>query len=271
MKTLYLLALLLFASLAFAHHFTGTYQSQNGMTITIQHDTSGQMQGVISVNGQQFQLQGQGNQEGARGQISSPQGMMMFQAQVSQDLNTLQMMIVQVDAQGQLVQNTAQQLSFQRVNAPSGPTGPATPMPVPVPNPTPVTPGPMPTPMPVPTPTPVSPMPTPTPNPLPTPPMPTGASDWSGVYQSQTLVMTLQGVNGTYTGVFEVNGQRIPFQAQGDMTYLQGTIQSANGATPFEVGRDGNTAYVYVSGTEYILIKQSTPGQIMPTNNPLGN
>ena len=101
--------------------------------------------------------------------------------------------------------------------------------------------------------------------------MPTGADDWSGVYQSQALVMTLQGANGTYTGVFEVNGQKIPFQAQGDMTFLQGTIQSSNGNTPFEVGRDGDTAYVYVADTEYILIKQPNSGQAMPTNNPLGN
>ncbi len=268
MKTFYLLTLLLFAPLAFAHHFTGTYQSQNGMTVTLQHDGSGQMQGSMSSNGQQFQLQGFGNQQGAQGQIMTPQGTLMFQAQVSQDLNTLQMTLMQVDGQGQPLQNTAQQLSFQRVNG-------DTPTPVPAPNPNPInpgsTPGPMPTPVPTPNPTPVNPLdPQPTPNPLPTS---TGADDWSGVYQSQTLVMTVQGANGSYTGVFEVNGQKIPFQAQGDMTSLQGTIQSTNGATPFEVGRDGDTAYVYVADTQYILIKQANPGGTTPVNNPnpLGN
>ncbi len=276
MKLFYLLTILLSSPLAFAHHFTGSYQAQNGLTVTIQHGTDGKMQGTLSSNGQQFQLQGYGDQQGAQGQISTPQGTLMFQAQVSQDLNTLQMTLMQVDSKGQPLQNTAQQLSFQRVNGANNPSMPNNPMPVPAPNPNPVNPGPNPGPMPVPTPTPV---PTPNsvpanplaPNPMPTPPMSTGADDWSGVYQSQTLVMTLQGANGTYTGVFQVNGQSIPFQAQGDMTFLQGTIQSSSGATPFEVGRDGDTAYVYVADTEYILIKQPNSGQVMPTNNPLGN
>jgi hypothetical protein len=274
MKIFYLLVVLLSSPLAFAHHFTGSYQAQNGLTITIQHGADGQMQGILSGNGQQFQLQGYGDQQGAQGQIVTPQGTLMFQAQVSQDLNILQMTLMQVDSKGQPLQNTAQQLSFQRVNGSNNPSAPNNPMPVPAPSPNPVnpvpTPGPMPTPVPAPNPVPANPL-APNPNPMPTPPMPTGADDWSGVYQSQALVMTLQGANGTYTGVFEVNGQKIPFQAQGDMAFLQGTIQSTNGATPFQVGRDGDTAYVYVADTEYILIKQSNSGQSMPANNPLGH
>jgi hypothetical protein len=272
MKILYLVVVLLISPLAFAHHFTGTYQSQNGLAVNIQHGADGQMQGTLSSNGQQFQLQGYGDQQGAQGQIVTPQGTLMFQAQVSQDLNTLQMSLMQVDSKGQPLHNTAQQLSFQRVNGASNSPASNNPMPVPAPNPNPVnpvpTPGPMPTPVPAPNPVPANPL---APNTLPTPPIPTGADDWSGVYQSQALVMTLQGANGTYTGVFEVNGQKISFQAQGDATYLQGTIQSSNGNTPFEVGREGDTAYVYVADTEYILLKQS--GQIIPVNNPnpLGN
>jgi hypothetical protein len=264
MKTLYLLAVLLLAPLAFAHHFTGTYQAQNGFTLTIQHGADGQMQGTLSANGQQFQLQGFGDPQGAQGQIVTPQGTMMFQAQISQDLTALQMTLAQVDNKGQPLQQTMQQLSFQRVNASNSPgqNGP-TPAPVPMPTPTPV---PAPTPGSVPTPN--NPFP-PVPNPV--SPVPTGASDWPGIYHSDTLVMTIQGANGTYSGVFEVNGQKIPFTAQGNATFLQGTIQSTDGATPFEVGRDVNTAYVYVADTEYILLKQV--GQIMPVNNPnpLGN
>ena len=158
MKTLYLLALLLISPLAFAHHFTGSYQAQNGLTVTIQHGTDGQMQGMLSSNGQQFQLQGYGDQQGAQGQISTPQGALMFQAQVSQDLNTLQMTLMQVDSKGQPLQNTAQQLSFQRVNGANNPSMPNNPMPVPS-NPNPVNPGPTPIPTPVPT-------PVPTPNPV---------------------------------------------------------------------------------------------------------
>jgi hypothetical protein len=268
MKIIYLLAILFSSPLAFAHHFTGTYQAQNGLTVTIQHGTDGQMQGTLSSNGQQFQLQGYGDQQGARGQIVTPQGTMTFQAQFGQDLNTLQMTLAQVDNKGQPLQNTAQQFSFQRVNAPNTPVQNG-PMPVPAPNPGPMpVPVPNPGPMPVPVPNPNNPFP---PAPSPVSPLSTGSSDWSGVYHSQALIMTIQGANGTYTGVFEVNGQKIPFQAQGDATYLQGTIQSSNGNTPFEVGREGDTAYVYVADTQYILLKQA--GQVNPVNNPnpLGN
>ena len=120
MKYLLTLIGLLLVSFSFAHHFTGTYQDQQyGITVAIQHGTDGRMQGTVSANGVQMQLQGYGDPQGAQGVLSSPQGQIQFQAQISQDLNQLTMTLMS--------QGGNQQLMLRRVNA--TPSGPSTPLP----------------------------------------------------------------------------------------------------------------------------------------------
>ncbi len=90
---------------ALATHFTGTYvDQQNGVTIVLEMAQDGTIQGVLNGPSGQFQLQGQGNEQGAFGTAQSTQGMLGFQAQLSQDNQTLQIAFFQADQNNQPVQ-----------------------------------------------------------------------------------------------------------------------------------------------------------------------
>ncbi len=133
MKTLVAVLVIIISSLAFADHYKGSYQASNGMSINIQ-SSNGQLQGSLTATGVQFTLQGQGNQQGAFGTLSSQQAVLGFQAQLSPDGTTLTMAIYQMNQQGQVDQSSVQQLVAQRANsgfpqAPKQPTQPGFPQP----------------------------------------------------------------------------------------------------------------------------------------------
>ena len=93
---------LLLLPMAFATHFTGTFvDQQNGVSLTWQHQQDGTLQGQLTGPSGNFQLQGQGNEQGAWGTAQSTQGMLGFQAQLSQDNQTLQIAFFQADQNNQ--------------------------------------------------------------------------------------------------------------------------------------------------------------------------
>ncbi len=95
------LVLLLLPS-AFATHFTGTFvDQQNGVSLTWQHNQDGTLQGQLTGPSGNFEMQGQGNEQGAYGTAQSTQGMLGFQAQLSQDNQTLQIAFFQADQNNQ--------------------------------------------------------------------------------------------------------------------------------------------------------------------------
>ena len=239
-------------SLAFASHFTGTYQDQQrGITLIIQHSTNAQMQGMMIQGGVQLQLQGQGNEQGAQGVLTSPQGQLGFQAQLSPDGAALQLTLQPSGPQGQ-----PQQLSLRRVSydakLPGEAPGPRPPVPGP--------PGPQP-------PRPQPPMPQP---PTPQPPLPQPPSpDWSGLYTGnagQLTVVIQPAAPGSYQGYIELSGTRYPLQARGDASYLEGSFQSPNGSFEFALEQSSGTINLYSGDTQYILERQNTP--IGPGSSP---
>jgi hypothetical protein len=275
MKIIGFILTLILGSLAFASHFTGTYQDQSGLVVVIEHGTDTIMKGMVVGNGLQLQLQGQGNEQGAQGKLIGPQGQMSFQAQLSPDGKVLQLMVFQLGPDGKPNQQSAQQFSLQRSsNTPQPPTQP-NPMPLPPqPGPNPPQPGPVP---PAPGPTP------PTPNPLgPDNPLNPGGNPlnpqgdaWSGVYVGNAgqLTVVVQAAQGGYAGYIELSGTRYPFQAQGDEYYLEGAFQSPNGNFEFALERDETYVYLYSGDTEYVLEKQNAPAGTSPatSDNPLNN
>ena len=100
-------------SVALADHFTGSYANQDGVKVTIEQNGN-QVGGTFEMQGQQFQIQGQGGSQGSAGVLQSQAAQFGYQAQISQDLNTLQMTIFPPNAQGQPDTSRAQQLTLQR-------------------------------------------------------------------------------------------------------------------------------------------------------------
>jgi hypothetical protein len=105
MRTLAAILAVLALPVALATHFTGTYvDQQNGVTLVLQMQQDGTIQGSLTGPSGTFQLQGQGNEQGAFGTAQSTQGMLGFQAQLSQDNVTLQIAFFQADQNNQPVQ-----------------------------------------------------------------------------------------------------------------------------------------------------------------------
>lgn len=250
------LCLWISSHLAFAAHFTGTYQDQQGTTIVIQQGADGQMQGAFVTANGQFQLQGYGDEHGAYGAIATGQSVMGFQARLSPDHSLLQLQLYQMGQNGQPDPSTAQDMTFRKVSDQANLQNPGG--------------GQLP-----PTPTsPVAPGGAPGNNPLAGPATLGTATDWQGRYLGDNgrFILMIQGQQGQYSGLIEVSGQQYPFQAQGNEQMIQGIFQ-ANGTTfEFMAERrpDGLVQFVSASVT-YILEPDSGPA--MPTGpaNPLSN
>lgn len=113
--------ILMLLNVAFATHFTGTYvDQQNGVTILIQQSQDGQLQGSLSGPNGNFQLQGQGNQDGAAGVVMSTQGQLGFQARLSPDGQVLEMDMYQMGPDNQPVMVGS--LRMQRSASTAGPS-----------------------------------------------------------------------------------------------------------------------------------------------------
>ncbi|MFA5568857.1 MAG: hypothetical protein WC972_09425 [Trueperaceae bacterium] len=85
-----------------AQSFSGTFVSTGGeMSVAIQQNQDGSLSGFITGQTGQYQLQGQASGTGAYGVADSQQGLLGFQAQLSADGQTMQLMFYQADANNQ--------------------------------------------------------------------------------------------------------------------------------------------------------------------------
>jgi hypothetical protein len=258
MKTYLSLLFCVLSSIAFASHFTGTYQDSSGIILVIQQGTDGVMKGTVSGSNIQLQLQGQGNEHGAQGVLVGPQGQLAFQAQLSPDDRMLQFTMMPVGPDGKPNQQAAQQLSFQRISNTAQPVSPQPGQPGPV-NPN--------SPQPVP----------PLPNPMSSPNSPNNplsqGDKWSGIYTGNAgqITVAIQAANGGYAGYIEASGIRYPFQAQGHEASLLGKFQTPDGIFDFVLRQDQAFMYLSTGGTEYVLEKQLAPTSVDAPVNPLSN
>jgi len=297
MRKLVALLTILALPVALATHFTGTYvDQQNGITLVLQMQQDGTIQGTLTGPSGDFQLQGQGNEQGAYGTAQSTQGALGFQAQLSQDGQTLQMSFYQADQNNQPVQVGG--LVLQRSGAPGQPGmgQPGMGQPGQVPGTAqPGTPG-MTQPGVPGTAQPTFPTapqtgfpgtqpgtPGATQPAFPTAPaeqpntsqpglgggfggaqpaMPSG--DWGGAYVGNggQLVMVIQatGQPGTYTGYFEVSGQRLQLQATGGPEAIEGVYLYNGSQVRFYAENYQGSVYLVdgSDGTEYLLERSNT-------------
>lgn len=294
MRTLATLLTILALPVALATHFTGTYvDQQNGVTLVLQMQQDGTIQGTLNGPSGQFQLQGQGNEQGAYGTAQSTQGMLGFQAQLSQDNQTLQIAFFQADQNNQPVQvgglvlqrsgtggqpgmgqpvqlpgqAPGQMPGVGQPNAPAGaqpampgmgqptfPTQPQTGQPATQPT------------------FPTAPAAQPgTPQPGlggglgAGPQVAVPAGDWGGAYVGNggELVMVIQGTGqpGNYGGYFQVSGQQLQLQAAGNGQSIEGVYLYNGQQVPFYAEK--YEGYIYLidgsDGTEYLLEPSTTP------------
>ena len=136
-----LLALLfaLFCSFTLAAHFTGTYFMETdvgGITLIIQHEASGAMVGKLEGNGLIYELEGEGYPDGAFGYLNTPDGILGYIASLDEVGNTLYFYVLDIDQEGQPIEDSAQEIMLQRTSHQAN----LTPAPSTIPTPTPTTP-----------------------------------------------------------------------------------------------------------------------------------
>lgn len=274
MRRLIAMLAVLALPVAWAAHFTGTYVDQQaGVTLVLQQQQDGTMQGQLTGPSGQFQLQGQGNEQGAFGTVQSSQGILGFQAQLSQDNMTLQLVFFQADQNNQPVQVGA--FALQRGGGPTQPgigqpgqtpgmgqPGMGQPGQAPGMAPPPGFPG-----QPGMTGVPQTGQPTPPPGAIPVQPgmtqpglpgvgqpgagqpgmgqpgmgqpgmggMPVGGWDGTYVGNAGQLQMVIQsaGQAGTYVGYFVVSGQQFQLQATGGPEFIEGVFIVNGSQVPF--------------------------------------
>lgn len=222
LQTLIMTALISVLSLSLAQGFSGTFQNNNGGQLSLQQGPDGSIQGSFTGPNGQMQIQGYSDSNGAVGVLQNNQGQLGFEAQLSPDGASLQMLVYPVQ-NGQPDYNNAQQLVFNRTGGmtPAGGVNPQNPLggtaqpggvgqagqvPGKFPN-------------------------QPNPN-LNNPPMtpPAGQTgqtgNWVGSYQSGPFTIIIQGSQGdAYSGILQLAGMQYPFQAYGDPSYLEGSVQ----------------------------------------------
>lgn len=87
-----------------------------------------------------------------------------------------------------------------------------------------------------------------------------GATDWNGSFVGNdgTLMLSVQGSQGSYVGYIQDRGQRYPFQAHIDDQTLHGAFVMNGTEAEFFADRDGASVMMYVGEYEYWL-EQTSP------------
>jgi hypothetical protein len=257
----YIVIVLVVFSLALAQNFSGTFQNdQNTGQITLQQTPDGSLQGSFTGANSEMQFRGYVSPQGAYGNLVGQDAHLAFQAQLSPDGNTLQLMIVPYGQNGQPDVNAGQQLIYRRVGA-AQPTA-SNPL-SPTPN-TPTNPSPL--------------------NPQPLNSGTTNADPFVGSFSDGYMTLQLQGSNGQYQGVFVVDGQQIPVSARGDASGLTGTISEQDVEYVFTLSPTSNGIVFAIDGEQYPLQRQGvqtngprpvnptpTPTPVPPTPSPIPN
>lgn len=270
---------LMLVGVATAQSFAGTFQEpQTGMTITFSQAQPGALAGTLTGPNGQFPLQGQTNGQFAYGVVSSQQGPLGFQAQMSPDGAMLQIAFFQTGADGQ-VSPAGPTLTMRRADGAGmggmsggmsggmggqpggmpGGVGGSMPggmggQPGGVPGGVGGQPGGMPGGM------------GGQPGGMPggmggQPGGMTGgmggmtgmaALDWNGVFvgDNGSVTLAVQGSQGNYVGTLQFQGQQYQYQAHLDDATLHGSFGAGY---EFWADRDGQTVYLYLGDTTYIL------------------
>ena len=236
-KTLIALFLSL-AGLAFAQDYSGTYVlSSQGVTVTLSlhQDAQGKITGTLSsTKGTQFQVEGVVEEGVAVGLCSSEQGAVNFEAQLQG--NTLRLTMIEMGA------DTSKILEFVKQGT-AGPTGESAGR-----NPL-TTPG----------------ASSPAQNPL-VQKAPTDA--FVGIFVGPDLTLSLQSLNGKYTGTINFSGQTFPATAQKKgPNSIEGRFESGGTAFSFTAALENNVMKFSTEGSAYTLRKQSG-GQPAPSQQP---
>ena len=281
MKLLGLL-LALFCSFAFSAHFTGTYfvqTSAGGITLTIQHESSGAMVGRLEGNGLVYELEGEGYPDGAFGSVKTPDGIFGYIASLDEADSTLAFYLLDLDQAGQPIAESAQEIILQRTShqanltpapstpTPTAPTPPLFPKPPSSPpsNQQPTTPNipnfPKPS-------FPTQPPSTPSTPPAANTPMP--RDPWLGTFTDGSLIFVLQGGANNYSGTLTLNGQSYPVKAVVQGNTLNGTFASGGNNFEFTASLSTDTLNLTTGSTSYTLERQdSNPLPSSPPTNPL--
>ncbi len=287
MKLLGLL-LALFCSFAFSAHFTGTYfvqTSAGGITLTIQHESSGAMVGRLEGNGLIYELEGEGYPDGAFGSVKTPDGIFGYIASLDETDSTLAFYLLDLDQEGQPIAESAQEIILQRTSHQANltPTPSTTPTPtIPTPNtPTPpIFPKPpssppsnqQPTTPNIPTfPKPSFPLQPPsTPSTPPVASTPIPSDPWLGTFTDGNLTFVLQGGANSYSGTLTLNGQNYPVKAVVQGSTLTGAFASGGNNFEFTASLNTDTLNLTTGSTNYTLKRQgSSPLPSSTPTNPL--
>lgn len=244
----YLIILSLWFSFAFASHFTGTYSlSADSVTLTLilQHSENGTLLGELNGSGERLSLTGMTDSEGGYGEVTTSNGVLGFEAYLSEDDKLLGFYLFEMTASGEVDQDSVQELIFERQSheanlgqtfaspAPSATPGTAT---AEGNNPL---------------------APSPSANPL-APNNPLATTDpLLGTFSDSNVSLTLQTDGQRYSGQLEFNGQSYPVIAQGSAQALQGEFESGGNRFPFEATLQGSNLQFTTGGSLYSLEKQA--------------
>lgn len=226
---------LVLVGLVWAQDYSGTYNFQ-GVTLVLQQDAQGNITGTMSGNGNTVQIEGFLDNGDVYGYMFDNQGKLGFLAYLNQ--TGLDFYMLELDAQGNPIQNTAQQYVFTRQNT-TGTQSQQTQTPT-------------------------------TNNPLGTTANPLGATiadPLVGTFSDTNITLTLQGANGRYTGTLAASGQHYPAEAEGNPQSLYGNF-SVNGTTfMFAALLNGDTLSLTSDGNTYQLKRQESTTQHNPMQN----
>lgn len=224
-------------SLALAQDYSGTYTLQ-GITLVLQQDAQGNIRGTMTGNGNTVQIEGFFDNGDAYGYMSDSQGKLGFLAYLNE--TGLDFYMLELDAQGNPVENSAQKYTFTRqgTQATPPPQQPANPLGG-------------------------------TGNPLGATGNPLGqATDpLSGTFSDGNITLTLQGTNGSYTGTLTAGGQSYPTEAKGSVQSLSGTFSVAGTTYMYAASLQGDTLSLTSDGSTYQLKRQGGAAS-NPLNTP---
>lgn len=206
-------------SLAVAQDYSGTYVLE-GVTLVLQQDTQGNITGTMTGNGNSVDIQGFFDNGDAYGYMSDNQGKLGFLAY--QNETGLDFYILELDAQGNPIQNTAQPFAFIRQGVAPTPQTQKSGNPID--------------------------------NPL---GQVSESRSLSDTFSDGNITLTLQGANGTYTGTIVAGGQRYATEAQGNPQSLYGSFLANSTTFMYAASLQGDVLRLTSDGNTYQLKRQT--------------
>ena len=227
-----------------AQTFTGSYfipSDAGGITLNMQEDGAGKIFGSLQGNGANFSIDGEIDTEEtgiSYGFIETPDGTLLFEAYLEEPL--VYFYILELNAQGEIDYENAQELVFERQTSPSVTTStnqgntttqsPANPL------------GSQET----------------TSNPLATV-NPLAIDPFAGSFHGDGLRLNLEAANDQYSGQLEIAGQTYPVVAVAtSSTSLTGGFEASGATFTFSATLQGSQMILVSDGSSYSLTKAAS-------------